>query len=131
MKYLIPFGLLSIFFYSCRNCEEKGTCDPLYFYFPLEVPKDYMWADTGSYWIYKNDKTGDLDTQLVLFANITWVKRSGSRHATKHRTVEFEYFRKVTYSSFYNWIQSDETPYYDPDYTLTQNNIYRRTISYS
>jgi hypothetical protein len=64
----IQFAILILVLAACNDrsddCHDDGTCPPENYRFELGELKSYLWAKPGSYWIYKNTKTGDLDTQI-------------------------------------------------------------------
>jgi len=101
---------------SCNSdCHDKGNCDPEYYRFDLGEAKNYLWADTGSYWIYKNSKTGELDTQTCVGAKTYWVNTKGSTNYSKHITIDYEVLYRKLYSTFNQWEYVDKTSFYNPD----------------
>ncbi|HEY1047063.1 MAG TPA: hypothetical protein VGF79_11530 [Bacteroidia bacterium] len=113
---------------SCkRDCHETGTCDPEYYRFELGEAKDYLWAGKGSYWIYKNSKTGDLDTQICTSAKTYWIKKQGSTNYSKNITVEYEVLSRNISSSFNDWAYIDETSFYNPDALRSKKTELERT----
>lgn len=124
--YICFIGILM----SCNSdCHDKGNCDPEYYRFDLGEAKNYLWADSGSYWIYKNSKTGELDTQTCLGANTYWVNTKGSTKYSKHITIDYEVLYRRLYSSFNRWEYIDKTSFYNPDAMRTQQTFVDRTVS--
>src|SRR5690606_33183024 len=66
LKYLFLSLIISIVINSCRKkeCWETGECTPIHYDFNLDSIKDYFHAEKGSYWIYLNTKTNELDTHI-------------------------------------------------------------------
>lgn len=68
-------ALLSIpFVASACKQEAIRPDDP-----PLPLPEkalSYFYFEPTTYWVYKNEQTGQLDTQKILTANRKWVKGS-------------------------------------------------------
>ncbi len=124
--YICFIGILM----SCNSdCHDKGNCDPEYYRFDLGEAKNYLWADSGSYWIYKNSKTGELDTQTCLGANTYWVNTKGSTKYSKHITIDYEVLYRRLYSSFNRWEYIDKTNGFNPDAGTPQHNtIVDRTV---
>lgn len=103
---------------SCKkkDCHKDGTCAPDYRKMPLGEAKNYLWALPGSYWIYKNTATGDLDTQVCTGFLCDTIIVNGDEKETKHITVEYEFIERTIKSSYENSIISDETAGYNPNY---------------
>jgi hypothetical protein len=126
-KYISFFYILYIFtitiflFNSCKKPKK-----PIYYSNPLGEAKEYLWANLGSYWIYQNDKTGELDTQTIIAAKNYWKKRTGTRESTKHITIEYEYLIRQIYSTYNKWKYDDMTAEYNPDASRTQKVIVNR-----
>ena len=98
-----------------KDCHEDGTCAEDYRRMPLGEAKNYLYALPGSYWIYKNSASGDLDTQVCVGFICDTVIRKGTRNDTKHITVEYERIRRSIESSFNNCSYYDITGFYNPD----------------
>lgn len=119
-------GLLALS--SCRDCHEKGNCDPEYYRYDLGEARDYLWAAAGSYWIYRNTKTGELDTQTCLSAKTYWVNDHGSTKYSQHITVDYEVLLRVLKSSYNGWLYEDKTSFYNPDAMRTQKTFVDRNV---
>lgn len=125
---IIIAGLLALA--SCRDCHEKGNCDPEYYRFDLGQARDYLWAAPGSYWIFRNTKTGELDTQTCLSAKTYWVNDHGSTEYTQHITVDYEVLLRVLESSYNGLQYEDKTSFYNPDAMRPfKTNLYRTAYS--
>lgn len=112
-----PFILLQS---SCgdSNCIETGDCPPLVFRMRIEGAKDYLYADTGSWWIYINNKTGELDTHTVKFFRFDTVTRNCSDYNGRNITIVYDYLVRTIYSSYNKWEITDITSgYYSCDYS--------------
>lgn len=122
LKYL-TFILLLVYLQSCRDKNSNGiNFEPVYYRFPIDsMAKAYFWANEGSYWIYQNTKTGELDTQVVTHIDSFWVQVKGSFETTKHRTIDYERILKITSSSYFKWIYRDRTAGFAADYTLRED----------
>ncbi len=116
---------------SCNSdCHDKGNCDPEYYRFDLGEAKSYLWADTGSYWIYKNSKTGELDTQTCVGAITYWVNTKGTTNYAKHITIDYEVLYRKLYSTYNQWEYVDKTNSVNPNSaTLENNKIVNRTVA--
>ena len=106
-----------IFGYGCKpmDCHKDGTCAADNRVFPLGEAKKYLCFNKGSYWIYKNTKTGDLDTQVCEGYLLDNIVEKGTFNHTKHITVRYEYMSRVISSSFNDCYYYDETAGYNPD----------------
>lgn len=103
--------------YGCKpkDCHEDGTCAADNRVFPLGEAKKYLCFNQGSYWIYKNTKTGDLDTQACEGYLLDNIVVKGTFNHTKHITVRYEYMSRVISSSFNDCYYYDVTAGYNPD----------------
>ena len=115
---------------ACNSdCHDKGNCDPEYYKYDLGEAKNYLWADSGSYWIYKNSKTGELDTQTCVGAITYWVHDYGSTKYSKHITIDYEVLYRRLFSTFNKWEYIDKTSGFNPDAGTPQHNtIVDRTV---
>ncbi len=119
-RYFILAALVAIFFASCKDkdCKENGTCPPEFYRYELGEGKDYLWAKTGSYWIYKNTKTGDLDTQVVTGFAIDSIIIRGTQEYSKHRTIKYDKLQRSIKSTYHSkWIYLEKTLPPEPDGT--------------
>lgn len=108
--FLTTFIIL--FFTACKKKKN-----PEYYKFPLGEAKSYLYALEGSYWIYKNTVTGDLDTQTCTgFLCDTFIEK-GTEDYSEHITVEYERIWRTIESSFNQWQYFDETLGYNPNST--------------
>lgn len=106
------------------DCHVNGTCPEEYYKFYLGEAKNYLWAGKGSYWIYKNSKTGELDTQTVTYCKTYWLNVRGTQNSTRHINVDYEVLSRGIYSSFNQWVYEDRTGEVTPD-GLYFNGTYR------
>ncbi len=125
--YTLVIGLFS----ACNSdCHDKGNCAPVHYIWDLGEAKNYLWADTGSYWIYKNSKTGELDTQTCVGAITYWVHTQGTTNYAKHITIDYEVLSRRIFSSFNQWEYNDKTNSVNPNAaTLENNRIVNRTVA--
>ncbi|NQW42843.1 MAG: hypothetical protein HQ463_05370 [Bacteroidetes bacterium] len=97
---------------NCKNkdCHEDGTCAAEFYRIRInEEVRSYIWSKPGSYWIYKNTATNELDTQVcTAFAFDSVVKRGTENH-TKHITIEYDRIRRYIQSSYNQWVYYDRT----------------------
>src|SRR5574343_49048 len=120
LLYTLVIGLFS----ACNSdCHDKGNCAPEYYKYDLGEAKNYLWADTGSYWIYKNSKTGELDTQTCVGAITYWVHTQGTTNYAKHVTIDYEVLSRRIFSTFNQWEYNDKTTGANPNVAVLENNI--------
>ena len=113
---LIASLLLVLTFMACEvDCRKRGNCPAEYYRNDLGEAKDYLWAAKGSYWIYKNSKTGELDTQTCMSSKTYWLNVRGSYKETQHITIDYEVLTRSIYSSYNNWVYYDKTTGHNPD----------------
>jgi hypothetical protein len=124
MKTKLFFLLLgSIFiFASCdKDPTKKGyqhkPPKPEFYRFRLGEAKNYLWAKPGSYWIYKQTVTGDLDTQVVTDFYFDSIISKGTQNHSKHLTIEYDKLIRNIKSSFNGWTYSDKTSAYNAEAT--------------
>jgi len=114
MKINIKFIALSLFmcliFAACIK-EPKPKAPQFYRVKINDELKSYLWSKAGSYWIYKNTKTGDLDTQVCNGFRYDSTTVKGTESYSKHITIFYDYLSKSYYSSF-----TKKTFYYNSGY---------------
>ena len=120
MKTKLSFILMGILC-MLNGCRDKDATQPgyqrkppalKYYKFSLGEARSYLLGKTGSYWIYKNSKTDDLDTQTVVAINFDNVILKGTTNL-KNITVEYERLGRSIYSSFNERTLSDVTEDYE------------------
>jgi len=116
-KIIAVLVLIMLFSFGCKpkDCHKDGTCAEDYRRMPLGEAKEYLYALPGSYWIYKNSISGELDTQICQEFSLDTVIKSGTTSDTKHITVEYESIKRIIYSSFNKSTYEDVTGFYNPN----------------
>lgn len=119
--------LAAALFSTCKHkdCRQTGTCPPEYYFKSIGGAKDYLWAKAGSYWIYKNTKTGDLDTVTCVIFHFDTITKKGTETYSQNVTIEFEYMFRGLYSTFSPYSYTETTTGYSAN-SIPVNNI--RTI---
>ncbi|MES2619012.1 MAG: hypothetical protein V4613_14130 [Bacteroidota bacterium] len=92
-----------------KSCNETGDCPPEYYRFRLNESKKYLFAKKGSWWTYKNTKSGELDTQTVTYFYFDSAFTSGTRNYSKHITIEYDILKRDITSSFNKWTYREST----------------------
>ncbi len=131
-KSTIPLLLLCIFLLSTckeKDCHKTGECPPEYYRIRLGEAKNYLYSLPGSYWIYKNTSTGQLDTQVCTGFVFDSIIVKGSESYSKHVTVEYDVIKRSIESTFNHWVYFDQTGNHNPDGASYNNgrNILSRT----
>ncbi len=93
-----------------------------------EELKSYLWSKPGSYWIYKNTKTGDLDTHIINGFYFDSILVKGIYPYSKHRTIYYDYLSKSFYSTFIKRFFYEYTRTFNPQATdlyITSNDLTR------
>ena len=131
LAYGLLYTLVIGVFSACNSdCHDKGNCAPVHYIWDLGEAKNYLWADTGSFWIYKNSKTGELDTQTCVGAITYWVHTQGTTNYAKHITIDYEVLSRRIFSTFNQWEYNDKTNSVNPNAaTLENNKIVNRTVA--
>lgn len=132
MKKLFPIFIISIILITAC-CKDKNpslagcqTVEDEYYIKNLNGAEKYLWAKPGSYWIYENTKTGDLDTQTVVnFSFFTDTARGFRGHKKTRRQVfiVFDLLYTNIFSSFNNWTYLNRTTGYDPNSNSDLNDV--------
>lgn len=94
------FILLIIVINSCKN--DEPVQENLGF-FPLGEIKDYLYFKPGTWWVYKNSKTGEQDSISVVSSYL-----DTSYQESKKRKYSYEYF----YSKLYSHLTGNIITYY-------------------
>jgi hypothetical protein len=123
IKILIFECLVILFNTGCKDCNKDGSCDEEYYRKTFGEMKSYFWAKEGSYWIYKNTQTGDLDTQTCTSFYFDSIKVRGTFNNTKYKVLEYDKLARTTYSSFNMTFISDESINVSPDSRSFNNGV--------
>ena len=117
LKDFVVLLLIVLFNFGCKpkDCHKDGTCAEDYRRMPLGEAKDYLYALPGSYWIYKNTVTGDLDSQVCIGFICDTIIRRGTENFSRHITIEYERVIRDIQCSFNNILITDETAGYNPN----------------
>lgn len=81
----------------CSKCKEpKPPTDkpkePITLYNKLGDVKDYCFFKAGTYWVYKNEQTGDIDSHWVSSSAIYESTTKGTEDYSMHITLKQELF---------------------------------------
>ncbi|MES2618433.1 MAG: hypothetical protein V4613_11170 [Bacteroidota bacterium] len=112
IKQVFFFIVLLMAIDACKekDCHKDGSCAEDYRRLRLsDEAQSYLWADTGSWWIYKNTKTGELDTQTLVYFNFDSTISKGTYDYSKHITLEYDILKREIYSTYTQWLYKDET----------------------
>lgn len=96
--YFLPLSVLLLlaFFYSCRKYNTPPQVD--LGHFSLDTIKPYLYFKPGSWWVYKNDSTGEIDSQVMIASELKTVSASSSK-----RKYTFEVINTVAKSMTNNY----------------------------
>jgi hypothetical protein len=101
---LISLTVLLIVQTACnRDCHKNRTCAPIHYKFNLDSIKPYIWAEKGSYWIYKDTKTGDLDTNICVDYALDTLYDKGTYEYSNNISVEYQRMYVTVWSTKYKW----------------------------
>lgn len=95
---MLLFMLVLFCLYQCKpepKPTEEQHMGPYYF----GKYADYFWFKPGTFWIYKNSKTGELDTCTIISMNRDTVTEFHQRNFEFKRWYSYE---KIDYSIFTN-----------------------------
>ncbi len=114
MKKTVKILILGLIILQ-SGCKKEPKPNPIYHKLRMNEAKDYIWAKPGSYWIYKNTKTNELDTWSCngFYYDSFIVK--GTEDYARHITLDFDYLRTSKHSTYYNWIYDDKTTTFIPE----------------
>lgn len=85
---------------GASSCKREKPKDPLTLHYTLGEVADYMVFQPGTYWIYQNDVTGDIDSQWVTGTGVGEYSQKGTEEYSKHITLKQEYFEIYIASNF-------------------------------
>ena len=71
--------LSSIFFSNCGPEPIEPIKKTNLGFLPLGEVKDYVFFKPGTWWVYKNTRTGVLDTQVVTFSLLDTLEQDGAK----------------------------------------------------
>ncbi len=122
--FTFALSLLScICFIGCKDKDptkpgyQNKAPKPIFYRFELGEAKSYLWSKPGSYWIYKNTKTNELDTLTCTGFKLDSFTTKGTEDYSKHITIRYDFLKRYLYSSFNKWTYVDETSKYYADGT--------------
>lgn len=93
-NYLLLLLSFTIVTLSCCKPDDDSEPQVYHFLLPQEV-KDYYAFKDGTYWVYENDKTKELDSITVFFHQS---KIDTIIDTERNHKLIFEIFRLITYS---------------------------------
>lgn len=100
-QFYLPLLMFFVFFfYSCSKVEEPSSPPETW---PIDTTVlSYFYFNEGSYWVYKNDQTGQNDTQEVTKAIkewIYWAQEKKYERATIEYTSTYEksFYTRILY----------------------------------
>jgi hypothetical protein len=104
-SYIFPLLILMLIIGCDKDPSKPGyqgkPPKPEYYRIKMnEELKSYLWSNLGSYWIYKNTKTGDLDTHIIRSFYFDSILVKGNQLRTQHITIYYDYLSKSFYSTF-------------------------------
>lgn len=119
-SYIFPLLILMLIIGCDKDPSKPGyqvkPPKPEYYRIKMnEELKSYLWSNLGSYWIYKNTKTGDLDTHIIRSFYFDSILVKGTELHTKHITIYYDYLSKSYYSTFDKKYFYDYSNYNSPN----------------
>ncbi|HEY1045591.1 MAG TPA: hypothetical protein VGF79_04075 [Bacteroidia bacterium] len=110
---------------QCKgDCHKHDTCDPIHYKLNIDIGFDYFIFKKNSYWIYKDTKTGAIDTQTCLGYRIDTVFHKGEYEPRNNISIEYPRYYSQLYSSYYKWYIYQETgPHYADDPGITDPKV--------
>lgn len=96
----IPLTLFAAIIALSSNCKKEKKKDPVTIRYKLNEVVDYMVFKKGTYWIYQNDLTGDIDSQWVTGSFVAEYSQKGTEEWSRHITLIQEYFQVNITSNF-------------------------------
>lgn len=97
---LLIMGLLLTLASNCKKPKEPTPKAPVTIYNYLGDVKDYCVFKQGTYWVYQNDLTGDLDSHWVSSCDVWDETQKGTEDYSKHITLKQERFDMFIRTNF-------------------------------
>lgn len=99
--YFLPLSVLLLlaFFYSCRKYNTPPQVD--LGHFSLDTIKPYLYFKPGSWWVYKNDSTGEIDSQVMINSKYSTIFAASSRRKYTYNDISST-VKSLTNSYFYD-----------------------------
>jgi hypothetical protein len=131
LKIVVVSILIMLFNFGCKpkDCHKDGTCAEDYRRMPLGEAKEYLYSLPGSYWIYKNTSTGDLDTQVCIGFICDTIIIKGTENFSRHITFEYERIKRVIKSSYNKNVIYEQTAGYNPNAPRSLEAILERDVN--
>lgn len=101
--YIFSFisTLFLIFFFSC--CKDKTPPQVDLGHFSLDTIKPYLYFKPGSWWVYKNDSTGEIDSQVMISSEFKTLSASSSKRKYSYEVIN-SVAKSMTNNYFYDLI---------------------------
>lgn len=75
---------------QCKgDCHKHDTCDPIHYKLNIDIGFDYFIFKKNSYWIYKDTKTGAIDTQTCLGYDLDTVISKSDYEPSNNVSIEY------------------------------------------
>jgi hypothetical protein len=81
-------------------CKPDKPKDPITITYKLGEVKDYMVFKPGTYWVYQNDITGEIDSQWVTSCQVGEYTQKGTEEYSSHITLKQEFFEMYIATNF-------------------------------
>ena len=81
-------------------CKPDKPKDPITITYKLGEVKDYMVFKPGTYWVYQNDITGEIDSQWVTSSQVGEYSQKGTEEYSRHITLKQEFFEMSIATNF-------------------------------
>jgi hypothetical protein len=81
-------------------CKPDKTKDPITITYKLGEVKDYMVFKPGTYWVYQNDITGEIDSQWVTSCQVGEYSQKGTEEYSRHITLKQEFFEMYSHQFY-------------------------------
>ncbi len=81
-------------------CKPDKPKDPITITYKLGEVKDYMVFKPGTYWVYQNDITGEIDSQWVTSSQVGEYSQKGTEEYSRHITLKQEFFEMYIATNF-------------------------------
>lgn len=100
---IIAISICAMIIVLASNCKKPPVIkpkDPVTIYNYLGDVKDYCVFKLGTYWVYENDLTHDIDSHWVSSCNVYEVTQKGTEDHSKHITLKQELFDMIVKTNF-------------------------------
>lgn len=97
-NFIVALTILALL--GLGACKPEKPKDPITITYQLGEVADYMVFKQGTYWVYENDVTGEIDSQWVTSCQVGQYTQKGTEAYSSHITLIQDFFEMNIATNF-------------------------------